>query len=950
MTASAILDYLPDAFQLTRGIDRFLSFPSVPSFDYTQSQLDFEGAPVKTLIEFLLVCTLRFALWFRYRITLKGLDKLTPETLNKPGGVLFLPSHPTVFIDAVTVTIALWPKFRLRPMVVEYMYHLPLVNRVMRLLNALPVPSFTTSSNSLKRKRNEEVTREVIQGLKEGQNFLLFPAGKTKQTAYEAIDGGSATHRVVSEAPQANVVLVRVKGLWGSSFSRALTGKAPALFPTILQRAKYVLKNLLFFTPRRQVILEFEPAPPDFPYHANKLEFNRYLERWYNRPDGLSEQQGAHPGDSTVLVSYSVWHDEYPALWQSTTRFDQEIDLSKVPQTTKDKVYKKIAELVHVEPTSLKPEMFLTTDLGMDSLDTAELVAFLHDAFDITHVNAEEVSTVGRLLAIADHQILCEHSKEEEDPVDTSSWTRPIERKRVEIAEGETLGEVFLKTCHRLKHNAACADARSGVVSYQQLKMRAILLAEYIRNLPGESIGILLPASTAASMTILACELAGKIPLMINWTVGSRHLQAVVEITKVQVVLTSWAFLDRLQNADLTGVEELLITLEDIRQKIGLMKKLKGALLAKCPPKMVLKALKTNPIQKEKPAVILFTSGTEGMPKGVPLSHHNLLSNLRAAVQTLDLYSDDVLYGILPPFHSFGFTISALIGLLSGFRVAYFPDPTDGPQLAEGLQKWGITIICGAPTFIKNMLKSAEADPVKNLRLCILGAEKMPPEIVQYFQQLGKESCVLEGYGITECAPILTFTRPGLPRKGVGQPLPGVELLIIDLETHTPLPAHKQGLILARGANIFSGYLNPGLSSPFLNIEGRQWYVTGDLGYLDEAGNLILSGRLKRFIKVGGEMVSLAAIEEALNQATLSQQAECGQEEGPLLAVTGKELEGGKSQITVYSRFALTIEQANTLLRQAGLSNLVKVTNVKQVAEIPLMGSGKIAYRKLDET
>ncbi len=247
---------------------------------------------MKTVLSFILACFLKFILWFRYRIKVKGLDKLNKETLNKPGGVLFLPSHPAIFVDPIAVTLAAWPRFPIRPMIVEYMYYMPIVNTIMKFLNALPVPNFATSSNSLKRKKSEKVINEVIENLEKGENFLVYPAGKVKLSAHESVGGSSAAHQIISASPNANIVLVRIAGLWGSSFSTYHAGKSPPMIPTILQGIKFCLKNLLFFTPRREIVIEFEPAGPDFPYGATRVELNRYLEGWYNRPDGLSPQQG----------------------------------------------------------------------------------------------------------------------------------------------------------------------------------------------------------------------------------------------------------------------------------------------------------------------------------------------------------------------------------------------------------------------------------------------------------------------------------------------------------------------------------------------------------------------------------------------------------------------------------------------------------------------------------
>jgi len=902
---------------------------------------------VKTIVEFLIVCFMRSILWFRYDIEVKGLDKLTPETLNKPGGILFLPNHPTVFVDATSVTFSLWPKFRLRPLIVEYMYYLPFVNGLMRFLNALPVPNFSTTSNSLKRKKIENVIQAIMQGLRNKENFLIFPAGKVKHTAYEAIEGASAVHKIIQETPEVNIVLVRVKGLWGSSFSRALTGKTPTIFGTIFQKMGSVFKNLIFFTPRRKVIIEFEPVPKDFPYNASRLGFNKYLEQWYNKPDGLVSQSTQYPGDSLVLVSYSRWKKELPEIWQAGLKRDEAIQIASVPQDVQKKVLTKISELTSREESSITPNMSLTADLGMDSLDLAELIAFLQDQFDISGVNSNDLTTVGKFMALASKQIAGEETVDEEE-TDVSKWNRPIKKTRAQLAEGNTIPEVFLNNCERMNKAIACADMRAGVVTYSQLKLRTIILANYIKKLPGEYVGILLPASVAASMTILACQLAGKIPVMINWTVGPRHLQAIKDLTHIKTVLTSWSFIDKLQNVDFTGIEEQMVMLEDVRAKIGLKDKLKSFLLSKNSPNSILKAFGSDKISRDTPAVILFTSGTESMPKGVPLSHYNILSNQRASLDALHLHSDDVLFGILPPFHSFGFTISSLAGLLAGIRVAFSPDPTDGKSLAKGFEKWGVTIICGAPTFIKGMLKVIKPEQLKTLRLCITGAEKMPPELDQTITNLGKPNMLFEGYGITECAPVLTFNRTEKPRKGVGEAIPGVDIAIVNVNTHAPVPKGETGLILARGPNVFSKYLNPGLATPFIQLNGHQWYNTGDLGHLDSEGNLHISGRLKRFIKIGGEMVSLASIEDALLQEALKKRLGYG-DEGPILAITAKEQPGEKTKINLFTKFDITVDDVNKSLKDAGFSNLVKVSSVTKLPEIPIMGTGKVNYRLLEE-
>lgn len=890
---------------------------------------------MKRLLAFFYYVLARFLISLRYKIEVKGEGLLTPERLSKPGGILFLANHPAE-IDPLILLLTFWRKFKLHPVALAYLFRTPVVGYLLEFIGALPVPNFDASSNSFKQKQIDKIYEKIFSLLKEGENILIYPAGGLKEGGEEVIGGTSGVHTLLNRVPETNVVLIRSIGLWGSSFSKALTGKTPDLKGTFLAGFKTILKNFIFFTPRRKVLIECEPAPADFPWKGERRTLNQYLESWYNRG-------GAEP---LYLVSSLFWRKNLPTPYERPPI--EELDTSSVPAEVKNQVYEEIKKLMR-HSVELKPELHLSQDLGLDSLDMAQLAVFLKDAFGIGNILSNQLTTVGSVLAYASKQLHTE-STEEIEGTEQVTWKEVLNRPPLLYPEVPTLLEAFLQTCTRLGSYEACADPFAGrPISYKKLKLAILLFAEKIKKLPGKQVGIMLPASLAVHVTILATMLAGKIPVMINWTLGERNLNSVVTQSGIKVTLTSWNFVDRLENIDLNGLDEQLLFLEDMRRSFSIGDKIRALFHLIKNPKRLLKAFGVEGVKGEEPAVILFTSGTESLPKGVPLSHENLMANQKAALSVIEVSNQDVLLGVLPPFHSFGFSVTGLFPLIAGLRVVYSPNPTDGRNLASTIKLWGVTLICLAPTFIKNLVRVAKLDHLNNIRYVVSGAEKMPADLPPKIQSINPQIQVLEGYGITECGPILTLNPPGRPSIGVGKPLPGVEILVVDPETYIPRSTLQEpGLILARGPNIFAGYLNPALSSPFVEVAGKAWYVTGDLGFLTEEGHLILSGRLKRFIKIGGEMISLGAVEEVLLQAAPAQGWSLDPDH-PSLAVIAQEEEGKKGEIHLFTTFKTTIEEINRILKENGMSNLIRVKSVTHVSFIPELGTGKVDYRKLSQ-
>lgn len=878
----------------------------------------------------------RYLIWLRYKVNVEGLENLSPDKLSKKGGILFLPNHPAE-IDPVILMLALWWKFRARPLVVENFYYLKGAYFFMQCVNAMPLPNMDGATNKWKLKKIDKLFNDITQKLQQGDNFLIYPAGRLKLTGLEVIGGASMVHNLLKTCPEANIVLIRTTGMWGSRFSRALTGKVPDFGGNLWEGAKILLKNGIFFTPRREVKVQLEAAPADFPYTGSRIELNKYLEKWYN--------QYPKPGPEPIkLVSYSFWKEEFPQVLttQEGKRSEQEIFIS--PAVEKE-VFVTLAALSRRSIGQIERNMHLSFDLGLDSLDVAQLYLFLDEKFDVADLPQGELQTVEDVLAAAAGY---KKESDREAKKELQVWPKEPKRAAPTIPMGKTIQEAFLAVCTQRKGEVACTDISSGLLTYGKIKMAALVLAQKIRKLPGENIGILLPSTTGTYIVILATLLAKKIPVMLNWTAGVRSLDHALKMTDLQVVFSARRFLDKLENGDLGTLEEKLLLLEDFKREITWKDKLIGIFQSFKKPADLLEELKLNQINPDDPAVILFTSGTESLPKGVPLSHSNLICNQSAAISCIELKVDDILYGVLPPFHSFGFSVTGLLPILAGLKVCYAPDPTDSHGLVSDIYRWQATFFVCAPSFIIPLFRIANPQHLKSVRLFVSGAEKMPQELQDYVAKLGEGHQLIEGYGITECGPIVTMTYVGRPRKGVGQPLPGVELCIIDSEARKTLPMGTEGEICIRGPNVFKGYLG-NLPSPFVSLEEKEWYRSGDRGHLEPDNFLILSGRIKRFVKIAGEMVSLGGLEEELLRLAQEKRWVIVAAEGPPLAISVKERETDKPRIILYTTFDISKEDVNAALKDCGYGRIVKITEVKRLPQIPLTGTGKTHYRYLDD-
>ncbi len=492
----------------------------------------------------------------------------------------------------------------------------------------------------------------------------------------------------------------------------------------------------------------------------------------------------------------------------------------------------------------------------------------------------------------------------------------------------------FVQTAKREGGKLAFIDRTLGRrISYARALTGALLLARRFRAYPDRYLGVMLPTSAGCALAILGALMAGKIPVMINYSTGAaENAEYAQRKCGFSTIVTSRALLEKL---DCRAVEGMVF-LEDVQAEVRLAEKLRAAAEAKLPGAVIRARLIGNG-RMDDTAVVLFTSGSEMAPKAVELTHRNFYTNARACAEAFRCSRDDSILAILPAFHVFGQTTSLWLPLLVGMTMVTYANPLDFKTVARVIGEERPSLMVGTPYFLMGYAQQAKRGQFASLRLAVAGADKLPDRLrIAYRDEHDVE--VFEGYGATETSPVISTNRPGANRAGsIGKPLPGVEVRIVDVETGEPVPAGDEGKILVRGDLVMKGYLGD-LEATSLRIQDG-WYETGDMGLLDEQGYLWHRGRLKRFIKVGGEMVSLVQVESELERV-LPDEVECCAVEVPDArrgAVVGVAL------TRAVDERALAAELAKRLPPIAGPRRFFVID------ELPKMGSGKIDFRATEE-
>jgi long-chain-fatty-acid--[acyl-carrier-protein] ligase len=870
---------------------------------------------MQRFLQFLFWTIARLLARRRYRVRVIGQEKL--DQLRGP--TLVMPNHPG-YIDPPLVMSHVRIPGGLRPTVFSGMYHNPVLYPMMRLSGALEVPDLTAHSRDA-RQQTLEVIEKIVSGLERGENYLLYPSGHAQRRGLEEIGAARSAAEILERCPQANIVLVRTRGIWGSMFSYAQTGEAPSLGRCFVRSLGWMMANLFIFAPRREVTMTVEVIDRrDLP-GLSREKLNPFLEDWYNR-DGQEA-----PTFVPLHRLFGPREFHYPEAASALA-----IDPKKLRPATIKAVNELIEEYLKRPLTDEEQQPGLLLDhLGLDSLDRMDIALKIEDRFRFRSDRVAD--TLGELWALADGLLTSSGGLDQAAP---EAWQKPPSTQGPTDMLAETLGEAFVRRALMYPDDVAAADRVSGVLTYRKLLVGVQLMARRFGQLPGEAVGVLLPASVASDIVFFALHQAGKLPVLLNWTTGPGNLAHAVRTLGIQRVITSRKLIDRL-GIEVRGAD--YVFLEDVKAGVGKLEALRALIGTYLFPRRLLRRLpQSNP---DDPAVVLFTSGSESMPKAVPLSHRNLVTNVRASLAVLQATRSDAILGFLPPFHSFGLLGNILAPILAGVRVVHHPDPTDAAGLVRTTAAYRTTIIVTTPTFLSYMLAIATADDLRSMRIVITGAEKCPEALFAKARQLIPQVIILEGYGITECSPVVAGNRRELIKPGtVGKPVNDVEICIVDPETHAPLPVNTTGMLLVRGPSVFRGYLNYDGPDPFAEVDGKRWYVTGDLVQADEDQYLHFRGRLKRFLKAGGEMISLPALEEPLSDLYPPT------ENGPQMAIEGIETHEGR-WIVLFSTLDIPLRQANAILAAAGFRGVMRLDEVVRMEKIPVLGTGKTDYKVL---
>jgi len=492
----------------------------------------------------------------------------------------------------------------------------------------------------------------------------------------------------------------------------------------------------------------------------------------------------------------------------------------------------------------------------------------------------------------------------------------------------------FIEVAKKFPSRIAVIDkATNSDYTYGKMLIASFILKEHTAKFPGKYLGVMLPTSAGAMLTVLGTLMSGKIPVMINYATGAiDNCWYARKKCNFKTIITSKKLMDKL---NLEPIDHM-IYVEDILAKVTLVAKLKAALTTKLPAIFLSKLVYNGPATDT--SVILFTSGSEKEPKAVQLTHRNILQNVDAVPQLVHLDENDVFLSILPLFHVFGLTVQFWLPLMLGSSMVTYPNPLEYKTVSDLARQYKVTFMAATPSFFHGYLLKSEPGDFSSVRFAIAGADKLPEKIYDGFMKKHNIP-IFEGYGTTETSPVISSNYTGVERPGsIGKPIPGVQVKIVDIHTDKTLGPNQEGKIFIKGDNVMEGYLGD-LVETALHIRNG-WYDTGDIGLIDDDGFLWHKGRLKRFVKVGGEMISLVKVETALSEL-LPEDVICCVVDIPN-TIKGSEVVAAVATGDFDKRAIL--KELKRVLPAIAIPKEFFV-----IEDLPMMSSGKVNFREVEK-
>ncbi len=546
-------------------------------------------------------------------------------------------------------------------------------------------------------------------------------------------------------------------------------------------------------------------------------------------------------------------------------------------------------------------------------------------------------------------------------PIEVDATAQQVKQKVFELSltswEHHTqslpsMPRAWVKTAKRFGNDFCMADSKGNSLTFTKTLVATMLFSGLIKRVEEQNIGILMPTSSAGAIINMAALMAGKTVVNLNYTASIGSVCSSIEKAQISTIYTSKMFVTKLKakgiDTDSLLKNKQVVYLEESKADISKFKSIVTLLIVKLLPAFILERVYVRKASNEEVAAILFSSGSEGEPKGVMLTHRNFISNIKQIADVLNVRSEDVILASLPLFHAFGLTATTWLPLIEGVPMVCHPDPTDAVGIAKATASYRATIMFGTSTFYRLYTRNKKVHPLmfESLRIAVSGAEKLSPEVKDAFNSKFNRN-ILEGYGVTECAPVASVNLPdvletdgftvqvGNKEGSVGMPLPGTAFRIVDPHSMQELKVDEDGLILIGGPQVMKGYLNDERKTAdvMVEIDGVRWYKTGDKGHIDADGYLFIVDRYSRFAKLGGEMVSLGAIESEIKRYINSDEVE-------VLSVSLPDEKKGEKVVLLVHGYPDASGLKRNLI-DFGMNPLCIPSEIYDVQQIPKLGSGK---------